>query len=406
MLRCELSHFSNHNAIEKKLTNEEFNTTNNKRAICLIGGGHSHIAVIKQFGIHPIPGASLTLISPDALTPYSGMIPGLIAGHYAFKDCHIDLMKLCRWAGAQFVSGQVQAMDLQTKQVVCGQHPPVHYDLLSINTGSQPALHQIHGATEYGHPVKPIKNFIQGWQSWLESARNSLRPQRVVVIGGGAAGIEILLAMHYKMSRRYSKRSDFTLVCADQQILSTHNQQVRNFFDQHLQSSGITIIRGKRVIAIDRQQLLLDDQTTLHYNFAAWCIHATAPPWLKESGIQCDEKSFVLVDQYLRSISHPEIFTSGDAASFTPAPLPKAGVYAVRQGPILAKNIAALIKNQPLSPYKLQRRYLSLLTTGDRYAVASWGSFFAQGKWVWYWKNWIDRSFMARYQSSLSDDNT
>lgn len=347
--------------------------------------------------MHPFPGASVTLISPDALTSYSGMIPGLIAGHYAFEECHINLKKLCRWAGVQFIESKVHALDLLSRQVVCDRHPPVHYDLLSINTGSQPALHQIQGATHYGHPIKPVRSFLQGWQSWLGSNRHSHQPPRVAVIGGGAAGIEILLAMHYKMHRQYSRQSDFTLVCADRQILGTHNKQVQDFFDQNLRSAGITIIRGKRVIAIDRQQIFLDDQTSLQYDFAVWCIHATALPWLKESGIQCDEKGFVMVDQNLRSISHAEIFASGDAASFCPVSLPKAGVYAVRQGPVLAKNIAALLQNQPLSPYQPQRRYLNLLTTGERYAVASWGNFFAKGKWVWYWKNLIDRSFISRF---------
>jgi len=347
--------------------------------------------------MHPLPGASVTLISPDALTPYSGMIPGLIAGHYAFEECHINLKKLCRWAGVQFIESKAHALDLLSRQVVFDRHPPVHYDLLSINTGSQPALHQIQGATHYGHPIKPIKSFLQRWQFWLGSNWYSHRPPRVVVIGGGAAGIEILLAMHYKMHRRYSRQSDFTLVCADRKILGTHNKPVQDFFDQNLRSTGITTIRGKRVIAIDRQQIFLDDQTALHYDFAVWCIHAAASPWLKESGIQCDEKGFVMVDQNLRSISHTEIFASGDAASFCSVSLPKAGVYAVRQGPVLAKNIAALLQNQPLSPYQPQRRYLNLLTAGDRYAVASWENFFAKGKWVWYWKNLIDRSFISRF---------
>lgn len=347
--------------------------------------------------MHPIPEASLTLISSEALTPYSGMIPGLIAGHYAFKDCHIDLMKLCQWAGIRFVCGKVHTINSFTKQVYYGRQPPLSYDFLSINVGSQPALHQIQGASAYGHPVKPIEHFLQEWRHWYDSIHCLSYSPRVVVIGGGAAGIEILLAMHYTIHRKISVHSSFTLVCADQQILSSHHKQVQDFFDHHLQSLGITVIRGKRVMSVNEHQIILNDLTTLNYDFAAWCLHATAQPWLKESGIQCDEKGFVLVDQYLRSISHPDIFACGDAASFIPASLPKAGVYAVRQGPVLARNIAALLNNQRLSPYKPQRHYLSIITTGDRNAVASRGCFFAKGKWVWYWKKLIDQSFMARF---------
>lgn len=347
--------------------------------------------------MHPIPEASLTLISSEALTPYSGMIPGLIAGHYAFKDCHIDLMKLCRWAGIRFVCGKVHAINPFTKQVYYDRQLPLSYDFLSINVGSQPALHQIQGATAYGHPVKPIEHFFQEWRHWYDSIHRLSYSPRVVVIGGGAAGIEILLAMHYTLHRTISVHSSFTLVCADQQILNSHHKKVQDFFDQHLQSLGITVIRGKRVMSINEHQIILNDLTTLNYDFAVWCLHATAQSWLQESGVQCDEKGFVLVDQYLRSISHPDIFVSGDAASFIPVSLPKAGVYAVRQGPVLARNIAALLKHQRLSPYKPQRYYLSIITTGDRYAVASRGRFFAKGKWVWYWKKLIDQSFMARF---------
>lgn len=351
--------------------------------------------------MHPIPEAALTLISSEALTPYSGMIPGLIAGHYAFKDCHIDLMKLCQWAGIRFVCSEVHAINPCDKQVYCDQHPPLRYDFLSINVGSQPALHQIQGAAAHGHPVKPIKRFFQDWRHWFESIHRLSYSPRIVVIGGGAAGIEILLAMHYAMHRTISMQSNFTLVCADQQVLNSHNKQVQDFFDHHLQSLGIAIIHGKRVVSINERQIMLNDLTLLNYDFAVWCIHAAAPPWLRESGIQCDEKGFVRVDQYLRSISHPDIFATGDAASFVPVPLPKAGVYAVRQGPVLVRNIAALLENQPLSPYRPQRHYLSIITAGDRYAVASRGSFFAKGKWVWYWKNMIDRSFMARFNPKL-----
>lgn len=368
-----------------------------KRDLRLIGGGHSHVAVIKKLGMHPVLGVRVTLISTDTLTPYSGMLPGLIAGHYTLEDCHVDLRKLCQWAGAQFIRGEVQRIDPLAKQIDCHQRPSLRYDLLSINIGSQPALNTINGAAAYGYPIKPVKQFLQNWHQWLESAQTSSRSRRIVVIGGGAAGIEILLALHYKLCSTTSIQADFTLINADHAILSEHNERAQAFFKHHLQTLGITIISEKHVISVNEFQLTLNDHTTLNYDFVAWAIHASAQPWLAESGVQCDSRGFIQVDQYLRSISHPDIFAAGDSAAFIPAPLPKAGVYAVRQGPVLARNIIAQLENRTLSPFKPQRRFLSLLTTGSRHAVASRGPFFAHGKWVWYWKNYIDRAFMARF---------
>ena len=372
--------------------------TLHKKDLCLIGGGHSHITVIRKLGIHPLSGIRITLISNNTLMPYSGMLPGLIAGHYTFEDCHIDLQKLCQWAGVQFILSEVQRIDPLTKKIYRHQYPSLRYDLLSINIGSQPALNNIQGALEHGYPIKPVKQFMQNWQQWLKTAQVSNGSKRIVVIGGGAASIEILLAMHYKLCHTTSIHADFVLICANQNILNSHNERVQAFFEYQLRTLGITIISGKHVISINRHQLMLEDHTTLDYDFSAWAIHAGAQTWPAESGLKCDNKGFIQIDQYLRSISHPDIFAVGDSAAFMLNPLPKAGVYAVRQGPVLAKNIAATLEKRPLLAFKPQKRFLSLLTTGNRHAVASWGPLFAHGKWIWLWKNHIDRAFMKHFK--------
>ncbi|MEK6595049.1 MAG: FAD-dependent oxidoreductase, partial [Pseudomonadota bacterium] len=221
--------------------------TSYKQDLRLIGGGHAHVAVIKKWKMRPVPGVRVTLISTDTLTPYSGMLPGLIAGHYTLEDCHIDLRKLCQWAGVQFIPSEVEHIDPLAKKIFCRQYPPLRYDLLSINIGSQPALNNIQGATMHGHPIKPVRQFLQNWRQWLETAQTSNGSKRIVVIGGGAAGIEILLAMHYKLRNTTAIHANFTLVCADQSILSSHNERVRAFFKHHLQALDITIISGKHV---------------------------------------------------------------------------------------------------------------------------------------------------------------
>ena len=368
-----------------------------KKNLRLIGGGHSHVTVIKQLGMRPIPGIKTTLISHDTHTPYSGMLPGLIAGHYSFEDCHIDLRKLCQWAGIQFIRSEVIHLNPIANKIACHHYPSLRYDLLSINTGSQPALNTIKGATNHGHAVKPVKQFLKNWSQWLAKISASKAAQHVVVIGGGAAGVEIVLAMHYRLHEKTSINARFTLICADKSILISHNQRVQTFFQHHMRSLGITIINNKHVLSSSENQLLLDDNVTLNYDFAAWAINAGAQSWPRESGLQCDKNGFIQVDQYLRSISHPNIFAVGDSAAFTPTPLPKAGVFAVRQGPILAKNIYATFEQHTLKPFRPQQHFLSLLTLGGRSAVASKSFFFSSGKWVWYWKNHIDRAFMTRF---------
>ncbi len=373
-----------------------------KKYLFLIGCGHGHISIIKKLGMRPLPDTKITLISTDAFILYSGMLPGLIAGHYTFEDCHIDLQKFCQRAGVQFIHSKVQRIDPLTKKIHCHQHPSLQYDVLSINIGSQPALNGIEGANEYGYPIKPFQQFLNHWQHWLKTTQtmNTGALQRIVMIGGGAASIEILLAMHYKLRHTTSIHASFTLVCANQNILSSYNEHVQAFFKRRLKTLDIAIINGKHVISIDQHQLTLDDGMILGYDFSAWATHASAQSWPAQSKLMCDDKGFIQIDQYLRSVSHPDIFAVGDAAAFKPTPLPKAGVYAVRQGPVLTNNIAATLNKHPLLAFKPQKRFLSLLTTGDRHAVASWGPLFGYGKWVWWWKNYIDRTFMAHFRQS------
>ncbi|MDP1573382.1 MAG: selenide, water dikinase SelD [Coxiellaceae bacterium] len=384
-----------------------------KKDLVLIGGGHSHVAVIKQWGMKPLPAIRVTLVSDDTYTPYSGMLPGLIAGHYSIDDCYIDLRKLCQWAGIRFIRSAVSHLDLVTKEIVCHQYPSLRYDLLSINIGSQPALHTISGALSYGYAVKPVSKFLSHWHQWLNSVptTNTNQPQNIIVVGGGAAGIEVLLAMHYHLQNNTQIKANFILICSDKNILASHNKRVQNFFHNYLSILGIKIITENKVTSATANQLLLNSGKSLDADFIAWAVNAGAQSWLADSGLNCDSKGFIQVDKFLRSISHPEVFAAGDSAAFTPTPLPKAGVYAVRQGSVLTDNLIATLKQRSLRPYKPQHHFLSLLTTGRRHAVASRGPLFIEGKWVWYWKNYIDRRFMARFSpapmvtNNDTDDN-
>lgn len=368
------------------------------RHLCLVGGGHSHVIVAKQIGISPIRGLKVTLISPDRFAPYSGMLPGLIAGHYTYESCHIDLMQLCQWAGIKFISSAVNKIDTDNRLVYSDRIAPVTYDGLSINTGSQPDLGAISGSGGRGCAIKPVGHFLQQWQLWLDTNRDSKQKQRIVVVGGGAAGVEVILAMHHKIKKNTPINADFTLVSADQTLLPSYHPSVRNYFKKHLRALDISEICDADVKAIDKDCLYFKNGSSIACDFVVWTIRAGAQAWPAASHLKCDEHGFIVVDQYLRSISHPDIFATGDCAAFSPCKLPKAGVYAVRQGSVLLKNILAMHHGGPLVPYEPQRHFLSLLTTGCRYAVASRNNVFFHGKWVWYWKDYIDRRFMKQFK--------
>ena len=167
--------------------------------LVLVGGGHSHITVLKQFGMHPVPGVRLTVICRDVHTPYSGMLPGFLAGHYAYDDVHVDLGPLSRFAGARLYHDDVIGLDLANKTVRCSQHPDVPYDVLSLNIGSTPGFAQVPGAEQAVVPVKPISTFVQRWEHLVTRVLAAPDSVRIGVVGAGAGGVELTLAMQFRL---------------------------------------------------------------------------------------------------------------------------------------------------------------------------------------------------------------
>ena len=382
-------------------TTSQVNTTDLVQDLVLVGGGHSHLAVIKQLGMNPVPGLRVTVISKDSHTPYSGMMPGMIAGHYQYDEAHIDLRKLCQFAQVRFFQSQVSDIDLEQQQVLCHDRSPIRYDWLSINIGSQPATQSIPGAENYGIAVKPIDVFLARW----EQTASQLTPaSKVAIIGGGAASAEVALACQYQWQQRNgsSKSPHFTLYCGTNEILPTHNPRTRKKMTALLQQRGITLKVQHTVASAEK----IDKQYQLNFNNAQnskadeiiWAIHAGSPQWPQQTGLACDSQGFISVNPYLQSTSHPNVFAAGDIADFSQQPLAKSGVYAVRAGKHLSNNLRRAIMGQALLPYRPQRQFLSLLMTGDKQAIASRGPLSVSGQWLWRWKDRIDRAFMAQYQ--------
>ena len=370
--------------------------------LVLVGGGHSHVIVLRRLGMHPIPGVRITVVARDLHAPYSGMLPGLIAGLYGFDDVHIDLGPLARFAGARLFHAEAVGLDLDRRTVLCRNRPPVPYDVLSIDVGIAPRL-DVAGAVEHAVPVKPIGGLVARWERLERRVRESPRRLRVATVGAGAAGVELTLAMQHALSTRARDESggfhvpEFHLFGAAPTLLPTHNRGARRRFGRVLAARDVHLHLGTRISRVEPGRLETTRGESLEVDEVVWATAAAPPPWPAASGLAVDGAGFIAVDATLQSTSHPGVFAAGDVAAVLDHPREKAGVFAVRQGAPLAANLRRALLGKRLRPFSPQRRFLSLVSTGDRYAVASRGRMSAEGAWVWRWKDWIDRRFMRRF---------
>jgi selenide,water dikinase len=374
-----------------------------EKDLVLLGGGHSHVAVLKSFGMRPMPGVRVTLVSRGSVTPYSGMLPGLIAGHYTFDQAHIELRPLCRFAGTDFVREAVSGLDLANRRVLFADRAPLGFDVLSLDVGSVPNTRGVPGAAKHALPVKPIDRFLARWEALLEPARQPRAGTfRVVVVGGGAGGVELLLAARHRLmesgAERESGRFEFYLVTATATILPTHSHSVRQRYTRILAGRGVAVHTDQQVVEVTAGEVICESGLRVPHDVLLWTTQAAAAEWFRDAGLATDAEGFVAVNDCLQSLSHPFVFATGDCAVVINHPRPKSGVFAVRQGRPLAENLRRVLNAQPLESFRPQREFLSLISTGDKYAVASRGPFAAEGAWVWRWKDWIDRRWMRRYQ--------
>ena len=376
--------------------------------LVLVGGGHAHVTVLKKLGMKPMPGVRVTLICRDLQAPYSGMLPGFIAGHYTFDEAHIDLVPLCRFAGARFFHDEVVGLDTEHKKLICRDRPDLGYDVLSINAGSAPDISAVPGAAGNVTPVKPIDGFVDNWQSLCERVLPRRNGVRVGIVGAGAGGVELTLAVQYRLKQLLAGKwpndisPEFHLFTDADAVLVTHNRFVRAKFRRVLAERNINVHTGHEVTEVRAGGLQCANGATFDLDEILWVTMARAQAWPAKAGLDVDEQGFIKVNDTLESVSHPDIFAAGDIAHVVNHPRPKSGVFAVRQGPPLSLNVRRRLLGQPLKPFFPQREFLSLISTGDKYAVASRSWWALEGRWVWRWKDWIDRRFMRKF-SRLPD---
>jgi len=377
--------------------------TPTSKDIVLIGAGHAHVGVLRMFGMKPMPGVRLTLVSRQLHTPYSGMLPGMIAGLYEPDQAHIDTGPLTRFAQARLYHGEVIGLDLAGKRVICRDRPPVPYDILSINIGSTPSARQVPGVAEHAIPVKPIDGFLERFEAARARILASNGRARIGVVGGGAGGVELLLALHRRFTRDVAAAGfdpaalAFTLITSSVELLPSFPARMRRRFGELLRERGIGVVTGRQAVEVRPGGVLVEGGEMVALDQVFWTTRAAPAPWLTDTGLALDGEGFIRVSETMQSVSHPEVFAAGDIASIDGHPRPKSGVYAVRSGPPLAANLRRVLEGRRLVRYRPQREALYLISTGERYALGARNGITFEGAWVWTLKDIIDRRFMAKF---------
>ncbi len=371
--------------------------------IVLVGGGHAQVHVLRAFAARPLQGARVTLVTRDLMMPYSGMLPGVLAGLYTSEQAHIDLVRLAEATGTRLIHAEATGIDRANKRVLLASGGAVAYGIVSIDVGIAPSLEQIDGAAEQAIAVKPIGSFLEKFDRLLEACRRADGPRRIAVIGGGAGGVELLLSVRTRLlqeARAAGLSADaFSFALATEgEILATHNVRVRDAFRRVFAARNVALHEHCRAKTITASAIEFDSGPPVAADAVLVTTGAAAPAWFRGTGLELDAHGFIAVTPTLQATNDLDVFAAGDCAALA-SPREKAGVYAVRAGPPLADNLRRRARGESPEAWHPQRRHLALISTGERYAVASRGPIKAEGAWLWTLKDWIDRRWMRRYQA-------
>jgi selenide, water dikinase len=368
------------------------------RRLVLVGAGHAHLFALEQLALGHFPRAEVTLLSPYAGHLYSGMLGGLITGRYGREDAYLDLPSLAAKAGARFVLGSAAGIDIANRQISVDGGRRLPYDIASFAVGSEVRPTKVNDGDTF-LAVKPIDRAGK-----IAEALEKL-PQadpRVVVVGGGAGGVEIALNIKARLRALGRTGAHIVLVDGQGRLVADRSEACGREAARVLAQNQVQVVLGMRAEEVGTRTVRLSGGTDLPYDTVIWATGASAPGIFRASGLETDQAGFLLVDSTLRSVTDSAIFAAGDAATLRPFPAtPKSGVYAVRQGPILARNLGLALTgggSERFRRYRPQPRSLVLINTGDGRAILSYGSIALTARWVMRLKDRIDRRFMRRFQ--------
>lgn len=384
-----------------------------RKKIVLLGIGHTNAHVVGQWAKHPIAGCDLICISDYPTTTYSGMLPGTLASQFQDSEMRIDLASLAARAGATLLVARTCGLDRENARVFFSDREPVPFDLLSIGVGSRPVGSSDFEGSPLLVPVKPMQTFLQRLWSHLRQADSHSRDhagtgnrvdhRKIAIVGGGVASIEIALCLHHQLEHEpIGGPWTIEIISGTETVASGLTRRGVRRIDGILQQRGIVVHRGTRVTDVDASSLTTQDGQRRAVSCVVWATGASPPPVLSTLDLDTDESGFVATAATLQSTTDPRIFAVGDSGTIVGHPAPKAGVYAVRQAPVLWHNLNAAIDRTPMKSFEPQRDFLKLINTGDGKAILEYGRWSTHGRWCWELKKWIDKRFIREFQSERS----
>ena len=368
--------------------------TRGTQQLVLLGAGHAHLQVLMQLAALPLPGTVVTLITPHPRQMVASMVPGFVAGHYPLEDFVIPLEPLVQRSGIRWLQRSVTAVNAQAQTVQLDDGSTVAFDWLSVNADPvqdrEQIEHDIPGAREHALFIRPVEAFAALWPR--VAAMGDARPLRIAMVGTGASSLEMALAVRHRLPN-----CAVTLVCGAQPPGNNYSPAVQQRLQTVLKKRNVTVLQDVAV-GLRADSVQLGCGADLACDVPLLATRAQAPQWLANSGLALDELGFLAVDMYQRSTSHSRVFAAVDASTRVDRALARSGVHAARAGAALVYNLTAVAAGTALKPHQAPGASLSLLACGDRYALGTWKKYSAQGWWLWWFKNWIDRRFMARYR--------
>jgi selenide, water dikinase len=364
--------------------------------VVLVGAGNAHLVFVKRLHMQPAPGVAVALVNDSAVVPYSAMVPGHIAGEYAWDDITIDLVRLCRCANVRFVQGQARAVDTANRTVAFADRAPLAYDALSLGLGSVPAMPSPADPSAHSWPMRPLIDLVDRIHRLECDLLASPRPFRLAIVGGGASGCELALAIQH----RFRTFADFriTLLQSDECLVPQLAAKAGAILRDVLRQRGIDLHLGARVVSADSGTISLATGETHPFDVVLWATHAAPPGILQNAGLPLNAAGFLLVNDTLQSTGDSSVFGTGDCIAHTSYPdLVKNGVHAVRQGRVLFDNLLALLRDQPLRPFRPQSHCLGLMNLADGRALLHYGKVVTRGKVARRLKERIDRAWIAKF---------
>ena len=374
-----------------------------RRHIVLLGIGHTNAHIVRMWAMNPLPDTDLTCVSDSAVTTYSGYLPAVLAGQLPVDAMEIDLVRLCAAAGARLIIDRATGLDREQTMLLFEHRPPVHYDVLSIGIGSVPQMPDEGIDSPNLVPIKPMRTFLPRLDAAIAHCESS-KPLNIVVAGGGAAGVEVTQCLAERLydgpltAPEGHRTFTITLVTSSSSLLSGCSSKTIARVQRMMDDRGNQTRNNTTITAVRNDHVIVNDGDTLPADIVVWATGATAPTLLSEFHLPTDDRGFLLTHNTLQSTSGDPVFVVGDSGTIQGNHLPKAGVYAVRQGPVLWDNIQRHLNDQSLLPYQPQATFLKLLNMGDGRAVGEWRGWSFSGRWAMKLKMSIDQKFMDMYQ--------